>query len=124
MERHHECPDDPKRAKWCAEEPCRTAWTIATLRAQRDEIARLTDLVDVQCMKSAPNNARSTWKDDWAEYVKETGDDTLRVEDAFMHGFADGYAACFFAKREERVSVGPADTRRPLNVEISGIDNG
>ena len=41
MERDHECPHDPKRAGWCAKEPCGTMQTVMQLRTMAGEIERL-----------------------------------------------------------------------------------
>jgi hypothetical protein len=43
MERDHECPLDPKRAGWCAKEPCGTMQTVMQLRRMADQIERLRE---------------------------------------------------------------------------------
>ncbi len=41
LERGHDCHDDPKRAKWCVSDPCRTLTTARQLRALVAEVRRL-----------------------------------------------------------------------------------
>ena len=52
MERDHECPDDPKRAGWCAKQPCGTMTTVAQLRGLTSENAELKARLEITDTKA------------------------------------------------------------------------